>query len=376
MDHSDENLDGNATADMPAIGVTPTVFYGRSISGLLIGLAYGEASALEITGRAPAGQLLRCGVGTQLAAYTAESLVRAQSRIDVEGSATRDGMPEIAPLLWTGLARWAAAQGLAPGLTGIYAELAETAFPDGWLVSVPAMRERRGSAPTTVKALSGGIPGTPEAPVLTSHGSHGLVRSLPVAALAALHAPNVVAQLAFQSCALTHGDPFAMHATVGTVMCLAHLLRAGADLDEALSFAIGVLDGTAPPVVTDRFRAVAQARTGQPRSLSRLVSLAPDRSALSVAAGALYAFGDDVDADLEFVCRSAGDRPVCGAVVGGLHGLARGAESLDPGRVARLEAVWPMEVLGRDLAVVLTEYPAGGGDRLPLPGWAHRYPAW
>ena len=238
------------------------------------------------------------------------------------------------------------------------------------------MRERRGSAPTTVKALSGGIPGTPDAPVLTSHGSHGLVRSLPIAALAALHAPNVVAQLAFQSCALTHGDPFAMHATVGTVMCLAHLLRASADFDEALVFAVGVIDGTAPPVVTDRLRAVAQARAAQPRSLSRLSRLSPDRSALSVAAGALYAFGDDVDADIEFVCRSAGDLPACSAVVAALHGLAGGAESLDPGRVARLEAVWPMEVLGRDLGVVLTEYPAGGGDRLPLPGWSHRYPAW
>lgn len=368
---SDDSLDGHATADTPALGVTPAVLYGRSISALLVGLAYGEARALHLTGRTMDGPRLRCGVATQLAAFTADALIRARGRIDTEGQA------DLAPMLWTGLVRWAGAQGVAPRITGIYRDLTGSSFPDGWLARVPGMRERRGSAPATVKALSGGIAGTPDAPVVTSHGSHGLVRSLPIAGLAALHAPHDVARLAFESCALTHGDPFAMHATVGTVICLAHVLRAGTDVDEALRVAIQLLDGNAPPVVTDRFRAVADARARNPRSLPQLLSLAADRSALSVAAAALYSFGEDVDEDIEFVCRSAGDQPAASAVVAAFHGVTHGTESLDPATVARLEAAWPMEVLGRDLAVALTEYPAGDGEtRLPMPGWPERYPAW
>jgi len=135
--------------------------------------------------------------------------------------------------------------------------------------------------------------------VVTSHGSHGLVRSLPIAAFAGLNAPNDVARLAFESCALTHADPFAMHATLATVICLGHMLRTGSELDEALQVALHIMDGNAPPVVTDRFRAVAHARTSNPGSLSQLGGFAPDRSALSVAAAALYAFGQEVDEDIE-----------------------------------------------------------------------------
>lgn len=366
----DEQRDPDRMTDDPPPGVTPAALFGRSVTGLLLGLALGEARALQLIGASPSGPVVRCGVASQLAAFTADSLIRAQSRLDTEGQT------DIAPLLWTGLARWAAAQGVAAALTGVYADLAEHRFPDGWLADVPAMRERRGSAPATVRALSGGIPGTPSAPVVTSHGSHGLLRSLPVAAVVALHAPDAVAQLAFKSCALTHGDPLAMHATVATVMCLAHILRTGATLDEALQAAIQLIDGTAPPVVTARFRLVAATRAKSPRSLTRLGGLAPDRSALSVAAAAFYTFGSDVDEDIELVCRWAGDRPAAAALVGSLHGVVSGPESLSPVTVARLEVAWPMEVLGRDLALVLTEFPAGGGGRAALPGWSDRYPAW
>lgn len=67
MDDNNESLDGNATAQTPTLGVTPAVLYGRSISALLVGLAYGEARALEVTGRTPSRSVLRsrrCRVGS------------------------------------------------------------------------------------------------------------------------------------------------------------------------------------------------------------------------------------------------------------------------------------------------------------------------
>lgn len=381
MGRRDDEQRGEFTDQAPTLGVSLGVRYGRMATGLLLGLAYGEARALELARRTAAGPVLRGGVGAQLAASTADSLIRAQSRLDLAGPVldeTHQGVVKamgITPVLWDGLIRWGGAQGLTDGIVGLISRAADDSFFGGWLAGLPAMAERRGSAPATVKALTIGIPGTPERPVGTSHGSHGLVRTLPLAALIVSHVAKDLPRRALESCALTHGEPTAMYATGASVMTLAHHVMTGQGLEAGLAFASELLLVEGPHLVRDRFEAVLRSRTDQPRSQGRLRALTPDRSALSAAAGALYAFGDDLEADLAFITGSTSDLPAMGAVLGALHGVVRGPESLEAARLARCEMTWPMEVLGRDLGLVLAEWPAGSDERLPLPGWARRYPA-
>ncbi len=211
---------------------------GRAESGargLLLGLALGDTWGAA-RGAPPSTGVLRAAVATQLACFTAEGLIRAS----VRGS--HKGICHPPSVVWHAYCRWAAVQGVEPEAmrrrwgsgTG------EGRWPDGWLARVPALAERRGSAPATVAALAGGRQGTADRPATGSRGWHALARTLPVAAFRPAADGRTGARLSCELAALTHGDPAAQAAAAHGTRLLRHCLDADSAADALHA-------GAAPP---------------------------------------------------------------------------------------------------------------------------------
>jgi ADP-ribosylglycohydrolase len=120
---------------------------------------------------------------------------------------------------------------MAQGIPGLCPDgeinSAFTVSPDGWLYTVPALGQRRGSSPSTVTTLQKGMLGTPERPVNQSMGCQGLVRVLPLALMAFGRSNEQAVDLARRATALTHGSGLGLDVTTAAVTIAAECLRAG-----------------------------------------------------------------------------------------------------------------------------------------------------
>ncbi len=310
--------------------------WGDRVRGLLLGLALGD-SWERASGSFPRRGAIEVGVGTQLAAFTVDGLVRAfaSSGTIVPG--------QVAPALWNGIARWGAQQGIVvsnafPGMP----------VPDGWISSVPALGERRGSAPATVSTLRGGRPGRLEEPVNNSGGTQAVLRTLPTAVVRRVLPYDSVygevdAEFASYA-ALTHGGDAATYASVVTASVASGCLM-GLGVSEAVGASSFCVMGSHLGAARD----LAVGRPRHPGELRRWMS----GDAVSAMAGGVYTAisfpepGDVLDA-LAFASRLPGGRGLA-AVAGALVWAVHGVYALPVEFVSRLELSWVLDTLARDL---------------------------
>ncbi|MEU2429187.1 ADP-ribosylglycohydrolase family protein [Streptomyces sp. NPDC007861] len=339
--------------------------------GMLIGLALGETLG-NARGAVPADGPLRAGVCTQLACFTAEGLIRASVRMDHRGI----GHPP--SVLWHAYCRWAALQGIeADRMRERWTMGLDRPWPTGWLAEVPALAERRGSAPATVAALTRIEQGTLTEPATPSRGWHALGRTLPVAAVPAWCSGATVRETA----ALTHGDPAAQSAAAHAALLARHC-PTGDGVHDAFATALSELRPFDPKATADELdRLTTALRHGadRPGDAAALAHFAPDRTAPSALLGGLYAAASfpergQVDAALRFAS-GAPDGGAVACVTGALLGAAHGVEALPVHLVSRHELSWVLDTLARDLVVQFADSPCGsewteGWD----PNWWNRYP--
>ncbi|MGY6021529.1 ADP-ribosylglycohydrolase family protein [Streptomyces spinosirectus] len=356
------------------------------VRGMMLGLALGDTVG-GARGLVPGSGPLRAGVSTQLACFTAEGVVRAQVRGNHKGICYAPGV------VLHAYCRWAFLQGVEAEKMRHRWRPHGGAWPDGWLAGVPALGERRGSAPATVTALSR-IDSGEERMATTSRGHHALTRGLPIAVtgLGGITQAGAVA-------ALTHGDTAAqnaaVHAAVLTHYCLtASDAESGRSVRGALRTGIAALaprglspavDGDSPLAATEeehgRLVAAFQLAVGEPADASRLTHLAPDPTAPSALLGGLYVAASFPDraalpTALDFAAHAPdGESVAC--VAGALLGAVHGVEALPVAQVGRHELAWVLDTLARDLVLELDDSPSGseyvkGWD----PHWWERYPGW
>lgn len=345
------------------------------LRGMLLGLALGD-SVGGVRGAIPDNGWLRAGVSTQLAALTAEGVIRAVMRSDHEGICHPPGV------VWHAYCRWAALQGIERDrLAAQWRTGSLGPWPDGWLTEVPVLGERRGSAPATVAALRGREPGTVESPRGTSRGAHAVTRAFPIAAAGFTGDMDFVGTFARAVAALTHGDPEAQAASAAAVMIAAHALTTGS-LEDALSGASRAKIGTAAGhSLTEELSSVVMTAQRQPADVEVLRRLAPDATARSALLGGLYAARSFTDparaaAALHFAAH-APDADSVATVAGALLGATHGADVWPVGLVSRHELAWVLDTLARDLVAQLTDKPGGDEYTPPTdPAWWGRYPGW
>jgi ADP-ribosylglycohydrolase len=346
--------------------------WAQRVRGLLIGLAVGD-----MVGRskapAPTGGQLRAGVSTQLAAFTVDGLIRGMVR------GHHRGICHPASVLWHAYSRWAVLQDIDPdAISAQWLSGASSGWPDGWLAHVPALRERRGSAPATVSALKRLKQGSLEEPSSNSSGSHSLTRILPAAAVSRIWSEEVLVRNVREFAALTHGHPGALYAaSVGTQIAASCLQ--GMSVSEAMhhSFGRSMLDGWEPMAL---LHASARAEMDPPDQVV-LRQIAPTATAESALHGAIYVvhcYPDPADAMKAIAfAASAPDGSAVAAVTGALLGAAHGVAMWPVELVSRLELVWVLDTLARDLVLQLTENPGGSEHTPPRdPTWWERYPGW
>lgn len=329
----------------------------EGVRGLLLGLALGDGVE-RARGSLPRRGPIEVGVGTQLATFTADALVR------VLGSPRTLSARGAATALWDGTARWGVAQGLLPAGRFPWAPT-----PDGWISDVPVLGERRGSAPATVSALQQGRSGTLEDPLNGgAPGTTAVLRTIPTAVLCS-RLPYAGAYSSPDSefarfAALTHGSGETLHASVATAAVAYHCLL-GSSVDEAVGMSGLAEQGS----LLGGAREIAGGKPQDPRALMEWMH----NDAQSAMAGGVYtaiSFPDPhqvVDA-LDFACHLSNGRGAA-AVAGALIGAVHGVHALPVNLVSRLELSWVLDTLGADLAgqlhaatSVLDRYPPVGSD--------------
>lgn len=300
-----------------------------AVRGMLLGFALGDAMGSR-QGSSPGSGVLPAGAATQLTLATADALVRAEVSFPAlmtkqsTGTATR----EIAHAY----RRWALRRGEVP---------ATTAKDTGWTAELAALRERRGTSPTTVQALltNGSI---------DSDGYHALLRTAPIAAW-----NRAQDQLVRASVESTHSAAKVDHVAQLWVTLLRRALDAPT-LDLATTITRNEL-GARSKIA--RHLGMIEARAAAaPCDVAMLHHLAPRRSALSALTGGLYVAlsypdADTVDEALAFAAQAAHGNAVA-AVAGAALGATHGVHALPMSLVSRLELGWAMDTLARDLTLV------------------------
>lgn len=294
--------------------------------GLMLGLLLGDAHAEQSIDGPLHGTCL-----AQLACFTLEGTIRASQRF------AHKGICHPPSVVWHAWCRWAHLQGISATFEETWAS-GTTSWPDGWLVQVRPLSERRGSAPATVAALlrSSNVPETQNA---TSAGHHALTRTLPIALFA-----STVGDLdafAGELAALTHG-PDTVGPTIAGTRLAAQLIHGEPQTPEAIEFASHAPAGTAAHALAHGYEAAVSARELD----DALAMASPHGRGAATVAGALF-------------------------------GAANGIGSLPQWAVSRLEIGWVADRLARDAFAEVTSSP-GGTEYTAAddPTWWGRYPGW
>lgn len=294
---------------------------------------------------------------TQMTLFTAEGVIRARTRIVLEGSVAPVGV------VFHAYRRWYYTQG-GMGLSE---------FLDGWLVEEEFLHRMRAPGNTCLSALNTGRMGTPEHPLNDSKGCGTVMRIAP----AALWDHSPFGFNAFDEGvaygAITHGHPTGYLAGGFQAQVIAELLR-GASLDEGMDAAEALLRER--PNHAETLAAVEKARTeaaaGHSLSGEVVERVGEGWIAEEALAIGLYCalVAPDLHTGLRLAVAHGGDSDSTGAVAGNLLGAIHGPDAIPQDLLEGLEARDVIEQVAVDLAAHFLE-PREGIEETDL----ERYPA-
>ncbi|MER6063558.1 ADP-ribosylglycohydrolase family protein [Streptomyces sp. NPDC004059] len=353
--------------------------YRSRVRGTLLGVAVGDAlggpadplSLEEIRATyGPEGLLdLAFGHGrrgtvthhTQLTLFSVDGLIRAQVRRDT-------GAWHPPTDLHRAYRRWAATQrDWGPD---------ERRKDDGWLAREEWLYARRDPSRALLVGFGDDAMGTLESPKNPGElGPEAVARSAPFGLLVGWE-PQLVAQLAVECAAQSHGHPLA-YLSAGAYAVIVHALARGESLDAAVQRALALLAARPghQPVSDALQHALGAVRQGIPGP-TRVEELAGDGTADGLLAASVYCalVGEDVRHGLCLAVNQGGPSAAAGALTGGLLGALHGETALPPAWVAELEGRPTVLELADDFAMEMTQGPALHGPAGSSPGWLARYP--
>ncbi|MDJ1113395.1 ADP-ribosylglycohydrolase family protein [Microbacterium dauci] len=348
----------------------PATWQSRT-RGLFLGLTLGDALGQPAKHDSPA--VLVSGVTTQLAAWTADALLRRTTRYGLYPPQTPHGEWDFMDsMIRTSLERWLMAR------DGDSRHGEVPAF--GWLSDVPALRNPRGNATSTERALRRGS-------ASRSNSCRPMIRSTVVAVYAGAErfqraSPAQTARAARTIAAATHDHPDVLASAELLTFVAVHALRTDGDLNDVLQAATRISD--AEPSHAAVIAEVLELARSDLSAAESLHSIAPDDSAASVLRGALFLSARypsrELAEDALKAALRAPDPDGVAAVVGALIGATHGYEVFPTVQLSRLELGWVMDRLAIDLGEEVREdkVPAGGwkeaGSPWNEPWWDVKYP--
>ncbi|MFJ8147072.1 ADP-ribosylglycohydrolase family protein [Streptomyces sp. NPDC096094] len=298
---------------------------------------------------------------TQVTLFSVDGLIRAQVRRDT-------GAWHPPTDLHRAYRRWAATQrDWGPDLRR---------KDDGWLAREEWLYARRDATRALLLGLGDETMGTPEAPKNPGErGPEAAARSAPFGLLVGWE-PQLVAQLAVECAAQTHGHPTG-YLAAGAYAVIVHGLARGESLDGAVQRGLALFAARPghQPVSDALQHALGAVRQGMP-SPGRVTELIGEGTAEGLVAAAVYCalVGEDVRHGLRLAVNHGGPSAATGALTGGLLGALHGETALPPAWVAELEGRPTILELADDFAMEMTQGPALHGPAGSSPGWLARYP--
>ncbi|MFJ4620097.1 ADP-ribosylglycohydrolase family protein [Streptomyces sp. NPDC088812] len=298
---------------------------------------------------------------TQLTLFTVDGLIRAQVRRDT-------GAWHPPTDLHRAYLRWAATQrDWGPDLRR---------KDDGWLAREEWLYARRDPTRPLLLGLGDDTMGTLESPKNTgATGPEATVRSAPFGLLVGWE-PQLVAQLAVECAAQTHGHPTAC-LSAGAYAVTVHALARGDSLDGAVQRALALLAARPGHEAVSQAlqHALGAVRQGLPGP-ARVEELAGAGTAEAVLAAAVYCalVAEDVRHGLRLAVNHGAPSAPTGALTGGLLGALHGETALPPAWLAELEGRPTILELADDFAMEMTQGPALHNPTGASPGWLARYP--
>lgn len=302
---------------------------------------------------------------TQMTLFTAEGLLRAHNRYLGKGIAS------IPDCVWHAYLRWLLTQGETSAAVERFRS-GEQAWPDGWLVTVDALHDRRAPGNTCLSALRGRESGSLERPPNGSKGCGAVMRAAPVG-LMALNAPF---QAGAEIGVLTHGHPSG-YLTAGYLAELIAGLVGRESLESATARARRELETWegAGETLAALDAAEGLARTGAPTA-EKVASLGEGWVAEEALAIAVYCAGiaDDFRHGVTLAVNHGGDSDSTGAITGNILGALLGEQALPVAWLEQLELREEITRIADDIVAHHGEYEAAGWD-VEIPDW-DRYPGW
>ncbi|MEU0189921.1 ADP-ribosylglycohydrolase family protein [Streptomyces afghaniensis] len=369
------------------MGATAGAVWGRTeqqdfrsrVRGTLLGLAVGDALGAPVDGLGIDGIREAYGAEglvdlapaygrrgavthlTQLTLFSVDGLIRAQVRRDT-------GAWHPPTDLHRAYLRWAATQrDWGPDLRR---------KDDGWLAREEWLYARRDPSRALLLGLADETMGTPEAPKNPAElGPEAAARSAPFGLLVGWE-PQLVAQLAVECAAQTHGHPTA-YVAAGAYAVIVHALALGESLDAAVQrgFALLAARPGHQPVSDALQHALGAVRQGLPGP-ERVAELCGAGTAESLVGAAVYCalVAADVRHGLTLAVNHDGPSAATAALTGGLLGALHGETALPPAWLAELEGRPTILELADDFAMEMTQGPALHSPAGASPGWLARYP--
>ncbi|MFF4984309.1 ADP-ribosylglycohydrolase family protein [Streptomyces sp. NPDC001046] len=298
---------------------------------------------------------------TQLTLFSVDGLIRAQVRRDT-------GAWHPPTDVHRAYLRWAATQrDWGPD---------ERRKDDGWLAREEWLYARRNPGRALLLGLADATMGTLEAPKNPGEaGPEAAARSAPFGLLVGWE-PQLVAQLALECAAQTHGAPAACLAASAYAL-LVHALARGESLDTAVqrTFALLAARPGHEPVSGALQQALGAVRQGMPGP-ERVAELSTPGTAEGLVGAAVYCalVAADVRHGLCLAVNHDGPSAATAALTGGLLGALHGETALPPAWLAELEGRPTILELADDFAMEMTQGPALHGPAGSSPGWLARYP--
>jgi ADP-ribosyl-[dinitrogen reductase] hydrolase len=324
---------------------------------------------------------------TQMTLFTAEGLLRSTTRGWVRGI-----YPDV---LWGAdhaLARWLLTQGIkSPRFSEHWTdkESGDATGPDGWLVTVPGLFQRRAPGNTCLSALQAQEPGSISRPLNDSKGCGGVMRIAPVGLIGpemCLVDPQYFEKSVFDHgrdiAALTHGHPSGYLSAGVLADVIQGIVWHALTLHEALDHAESMLveqagyDETLTAVRSAR-KLAASDEAPSPEMIAELGAGWVAEEALAIAVYAALV-SESFREGVLLAVNHGGDSDSTGAIAGNLLGAMYGFDAIPPDWLNQLELREEIEALAEDWAQFSTDHTRfivpDGWDPENEPRWYQRYP--
>lgn len=312
---------------------------------------------------------------TQMTLFTAEGLLRAETRRSHRGICYPAGV------IYHAYLRWLQTQGRTPADETLAQSVAET---PSWLRDIPEMNSLRAPGTTCLNALESGTMGTLEEPINDRKGCGGVMRVAPVGLIAA-----DPFGLACQAAAITHGHPSG-YLSAGVLALIVGKLVDGSSLLEAVEHAVyeelPKHEGHGDTLeACDRAVRLAKLHLGilteesweggepdegrvdngiSPEAVESLGAGWIAEEALAISIYCSLVFESDFEKGVLLAVNHSGDSDSTGAITGNILGTRLGAGAIPERWLAQLELRDTIQELSRDLLIGFRS-----GDE-----WWDRYP--